>query len=112
MSEHPLSEATFCILLSLASQERHGYAILQDVRALSRGRVVLSTSTLYSALKRLLELMWIERIETLESKTKGSREQKVYRITERGRSILQAEQARMESLVRVAQERVTQGGKV
>ena len=51
----PLTEATLYILLSLAPGKKHGYAIRQDVEAMSGGRIRLSTSTLYSALGRLLE---------------------------------------------------------
>ena len=47
----PLTEATYFILLSLALGPRHGYLIMKDVRSLSRGRVTLSTGTLYGALK-------------------------------------------------------------
>ena len=42
----PLSESVLLILLSLAKQPRHGYAILKDVEEMSRKRVVLSTGTL------------------------------------------------------------------
>lgn len=42
----PLREPTFYILLSLAPGEKHGYAILKDVEALSESRILLSTSTL------------------------------------------------------------------
>ena len=48
------SESTLLILLSLAEEPRHGYSILKDVEYLSEGRVVLSTGTLYGALKRML----------------------------------------------------------
>ena len=56
------------ILLSLAGQPRHGYSILKDVEQMSDGRVVLSTGTLYGALRRLLEDDWIERIEEEDSR--------------------------------------------
>jgi len=42
----PLTEATYFILLGLASEPKHGYAIMKDVTALSDNRVVLSTGTL------------------------------------------------------------------
>jgi len=58
----PLTEPTFYILLSLAPEKRHGYAILKDVEALSNGNVSLSTSTLYGALGRLLDQGLIERV--------------------------------------------------
>ena len=62
----PLTETTFYILLSLSPGSSHGYAILKDVERLSEGRLVLSTGTLYGALKRLLERDWIERVPAVE----------------------------------------------
>ncbi len=55
----PLSETTLYILVSLAHGPLHGYAIAKEVRALSKNRVILSVSTLYTTLKRLLEDGWI-----------------------------------------------------
>ena len=98
----PLSEATLLILLSLAPQPRHGYAIMKDVAALSDGRVQLSTGTLYGALKRLLDHDWIERFD--ETVVDG-RERKAYRLTDLGRRIMEAEMTRLQSLVAVAQRR-------
>ncbi len=102
----PLTETTFLILLSLASGPRHGYAILKDVQNLSAGRVVLSTGTLYGALKRLVEGSWIERFEGSQFDVNG-RERKEYRLTGRGRRIFDAERARLESLVSAARLRVS-----
>jgi DNA-binding PadR family transcriptional regulator len=102
----PLTEATFFILLSLAPQPKHGYAIMKEVAALSRARVVFSTGTLYGALKRLLEQGWIERIdEPVEARAAANeteRIRKVYMLTELGRHILNAEVDRLHSLVAVA----------
>lgn len=97
-----LSEATFLILLSLLPQPRHGYAIMKDVEALSNGRVVMSTGTLYGALKRLLEQAWIER---LDDTVVDGRERKAYRLTDLGRRILEAETSRMQSLVNAVRQR-------
>jgi len=80
----PLTEATYFILLSLAPGPSHGYAIMKDVLMLSQGRVVLSTGTLYGALKRLLELDWIYRTE--DPQLDGNdRPRKTYRLTVKGR---------------------------
>ena len=49
----PLREPTFFILLSIAEEQKHGYAILQDVETLSAGKIKLSNGTLYGALTRL-----------------------------------------------------------
>lgn len=106
--ELPLTEATYFILLSLASEPRHGYAILKDVEALSRGRIIFSTGTLYGALKRLLEQRWIERRDDDVADESG-RPRKAYAITDLGRRILAAELNRLRDLLRVARARVNQG---
>lgn len=101
----PLTEVTYFILLSLAPGPRHGYAIMKDVRALSKERVVLSTGTLYGALKRLLEQGWILRSRDSLPNHNG-RERKAYQLTDLGRQILEAELERLDSLVSAAQLRV------
>jgi DNA-binding PadR family transcriptional regulator len=97
-----MSEPLLLILLSLAEQPRHGYAILQDTERMSGGRVRLSTGTLYGALGRLLEDQWIERFKEPER----SRGRQAYRLTERGRRNLQAEVGRLKHLARLAALRV------
>ncbi len=113
-SSLPLTETTLYILLSLAPGPRHGYAIMKDVRHLSRSRVELSTGTLYSALKRLLDQGWISRAEDEPPGSSGKparkprlngRNKKEYVLTDLGRQILQAEVERLQRLVRVAQRR-------
>ncbi len=93
-----LSEPVLLVLLSLAEQPRHGYAILKDVGSLSGGRVLLSTGTLYGALQRLLGDGWIERIEEDDT----PRDRRTYRLTSRGRRNLQMEIERMRHLTKVA----------
>lgn len=102
MEQLPLTEPVLLILLSLAGQPRHGYSILKDVERMSDGRVVLSTGTLYGALRRLLDDDWIERFEERES----SRGRQAYRLTPQGRRNLQLEVNRMKQLTRLATLRV------
>jgi len=102
METLPLTEPVLLILLSLAGQPRHGYSILKDVERMSDGRVVLSTGTLYGALRRLLDDDWIERFEEEES----SRGRQAYRLTPQGRRNLQLEVDRMKHLTRLASLRV------
>lgn len=97
-----VSEPVLFILLSLAEQPRHGYAILQDASRMSDGRVQLSTGTLYGALRRLLEDQWIERFEEHDS----SRGRQAYRLTAAGRRNLQMEISRLKHLTRLAGLRV------
>jgi DNA-binding PadR family transcriptional regulator len=102
MEPLPLTEPVLLILLSLADEPRHGYSILKDVERMSDGRVVLSTGTLYGALRRLLDDDWIERFEERES----SRGRQAYRLTPHGRRNLQAEVHRMKQITRLASLRV------
>ncbi|HET9309122.1 MAG TPA: helix-turn-helix transcriptional regulator [Candidatus Sulfotelmatobacter sp.] len=102
MEQLPLTEPVLLILLSLAGEPRHGYSILKDVERMSDGRVVLSTGTLYGALRRLLDGGWIERFEERET----SRGRQAYRLTAHGRRNLQSEIARMKHLTRLASLRV------
>ena len=98
MEAFPLTEPVLLILLSLAGQPRHGYSILKDVEKMSDGRVILSTGTLYGALRRLLDDDWIERLEEKNS----SRGRQAYRLTHRGRKNLQFEVSRLKHLTRLA----------
>ena len=97
-----VSEPVLLILLSLAEQPRHGYAILQDTERMSDGRVRLSTGTLYGALRRLLEDQWIERCQEPDR----SRGRQAYRLTTEGRRNLQMEVDRLKHLTRLATLRV------
>jgi DNA-binding PadR family transcriptional regulator len=103
----PLREPTFFILLSLSPGPKHGYAIWKEVEALSEGRVILSTGTLYGALKRLLDYDWIRRIDD-PNPIDTDRERKAYALTELGRRVLNAELARLKRLVEIAQIQTTE----
>jgi DNA-binding PadR family transcriptional regulator len=98
----PITEPVLLILLSLATQPRHGYAILRDTEQISDGRVRLSTGTLYGALRRLLDDGWIERFKDEDT----SRGKQSYRLTSLGRRNLQAEVSRLKQLTRAAALRV------
>lgn len=93
-----VTEPVLLILLSLAEQPRHGYAIMKDVAEISEGRVRLSTGTLYGALRRLLEERWITR-HSAEDKSRGRQD---YRLTVRGRKVLGQEVSRVKQLARIA----------
>jgi DNA-binding PadR family transcriptional regulator len=111
----PLREPTFFILLSLAagskdpSAGKHGYAIMQEVEALSGGKSRLSTGTLYEGLARLLEQGLVERLDENATDTderRPGKPRKVYRLSLRGWHVLEAETKRMESLVAAAKLRL------
>jgi DNA-binding PadR family transcriptional regulator len=93
----PLTEPTYCILAAVADP-RHGYAIMQWVGEMTSQRVKLGPGTLYGALTSLHERGFI--IPVGEG-AEGNERRKVYGLTERGRTLLEAETARLESMALV-----------
>lgn len=104
-TEIPLTETTYFILLSLSPKPKHGYAIMKDVQTLSEERIVLSTGTLYGALKRLLDLGWIVRLDDADPKG-STRDRKVYKLSQHGRRVLKDEIARLNELINAVNQRV------
>lgn len=102
----PLSPQVFQILLSLASGERHGYAIIQDIEARTAGETRLTASTLYAALKRLLDAGLIEEIDDKHvAGASAGPARRHYRLTKAGVRAGRAEAARHEQLASMARER-------
>ncbi|NBE85203.1 PadR family transcriptional regulator [Micromonospora rubida] len=98
-----MREPTFLILTALAGCPRHGYGIVQEVKALSEGRVSLLTGTLYTALDRLAaeELVEHDRDEEVDGRVRH-----YYRLTARGLTALTAETARLRQLTGAAETRL------
>lgn len=90
----PLTESVYYILLSLQDQ-KHGYAIMQDIKALTNNRVDISAGTLYGALTTLIDKGWIVPVESEEDTRK-----KDYCLTELGHNFLETEITRLEELVK------------
>lgn len=104
-SHLPLSVPVFQILLSLSDQDLHGYAIIQDVRARTDGEVQLTASTLYAAIKRLLEARLIEEIDARPAPAEDDQRRRYYRITALGIEVAHLETARLERALRMARRR-------
>lgn len=103
----PLTESTFYILLSLAPGKKHGYAIMKDVKDLSNERVNLSTSTLYTAVGRLLDQELIERLSDDDQDAGPGLPRKSYILTDLGRRVLEAESVRLQGMVKEATLRLS-----
>ncbi len=97
-----MSPQVFHILLSLADQDLHGYAIITDITQRTAGRLVLTASTLYAALKRLLDE---ELIEELDRPADDDPRRRYYRITRKGRAAGRAEAARLDALAQMARDK-------
>ena len=99
MTDHPLSEPLFHILLSLVDGPRHGYGIIQEVESRTRGQVRLGAGTLYSAIKRIRAAGWVEEVRTPSGQDARRR---YYGLTGVGKRVVRSEARRLETLVKHA----------
>lgn len=86
-----LSEPMYYVLLSL-TEERYGAQIMEQVKALSHGRIAVGPGTLYMMLSRFLEWGFIT-----ETAVFGRR--KSYLITKTGEDMLREEYRRLQQLL-------------
>ena len=87
----------FIVLQTLRWGPRHGYGIMQMIRASSIGALDVETGSLYPALHRLARKRWI----TAEwSTSENGQRVRVYTLTAAGRKQLAAEQTKWERLSR------------
>lgn len=98
----PLTPVAFEILLALAEEDLHGYAILQAVEARLSGMLPLRTGTLYRSLARLLDDGLIEEVAGHDSTDERRR---YYGITGHGREVAALEAERLAGQVAAARAR-------
>lgn len=96
----PLSPATLHILLCLALEARHGYGIMREVARQSEGQYRLGPGTLYDNLQKLMHQGLVE--EAARPSADEDPRRRYYRLTEAGRSVLEADIARLKRVVREA----------
>jgi DNA-binding PadR family transcriptional regulator len=98
----PLPTATLHILLALADEDRHGYAVIQDVAERTDGALRLSAGTLYRSIQRMLEDGLIVEPRERPSPEEDDERRRYYRITPLGRAVAKAEARRLADLLRMA----------
>ncbi|SRR5579871_460196 len=96
----PLSPAALHILLALASDDRHGYGIMQEIARQSDGQYKLGPGTLYDNLQKLMELSFVQ--ESSRRIAGDDPRRRYYKLTPTGRGLLSAEIKRLEGVVREA----------
>jgi len=101
----PLTPAMFHVLLALAGDDLHGYAILKEVELRTGGKVRLSTGTLYGIIKRLLNDGLIVEMRTRPAEAEDDERRRYYRLTPHGRQVAAAEAERMDEILAVARSR-------
>ncbi|HXT18662.1 MAG TPA: PadR family transcriptional regulator [Gemmatimonadaceae bacterium] len=101
----PLPPATFHILLALADEDRHGYAIIQDVAARTDNELRLSAGTLYRSIQRMQEQGLIVEANKRPAPALDDERRRYYSITSFGRAVARAEMRRLTQLVKMARAR-------
>jgi DNA-binding PadR family transcriptional regulator len=101
----PLTPAAFYVLFALADGEKHGYAIMQETNALSSGKFRMGPGTLYATLQRLLDLSLLEEVDGPVASTERDSRRRYYRLKSNGKLLLEAELARMDTAIRLAQRK-------
>ena len=98
----PLPPAVFHILMAVADEDRHGYAIIQEVRSRTNGGVRLSPGTLYRSIQRMLDDDLIVEVQDRPAPELDDERRRYYRITKTGRAVAREEANRLSELVRLA----------
>lgn len=98
----PLTPAVFHILLCLADGEKHGYAIMKEVEAISDGTVNMGPGTLYGSIKRMLKAGLIEETGDRPDPDMDHQNRRYYQLSGFGERVLKAEAARLATVVRAA----------
>jgi DNA-binding PadR family transcriptional regulator len=97
-----LPPATFHILLALAAEDLHGYAIIQEVALRTGGELKLSAGTLYRSIQRMIEQGLIVETRDRPAPEDDDERRRYYRITTLGAQVLRAETSRVSLLVSAA----------
>jgi len=105
-----LRSIEFHILLALAPEERHGYAILSEVEGLTDGEIQLEPGTLYRALHRMLKDGWVVESTRRPAADQDDERRRYYRLTPLGQAVARAEVHRLESQLSAAR-RAFKGGR-
>ena len=101
----PLPPATFHILVALADEDRHGYAVIKDVLARTGGTLKLSPGTLYRSVERMVQQGLILETSSRPAKDMDDERRRYYRITPFGREVALAESRRLTQMLDLARAR-------
>lgn len=98
----PLPPATFHILVALADDDRHGYAVIKDVEARTGGTLTLSPGTLYRSVDRMVQQGLIREVSSRPARDIDDQRRRYYRITPFGRDVAMAEARRLAQMLDLA----------
>ena len=91
--------------MALATGDKHGYAIMQEVELFTEGTVTMGPGTLYGAVKQMLASGLIQESDERPDPELDDQRRRYYRMTTLGGHVLDAEVGRLEQLVPPARSR-------
>lgn len=97
--------------MALSGEDRHGYAIIQDVAVRTEGRLKLGAGTLYRSLARMLEQGLIQEVGGQLGPDEDDERRRYYRITPFGEEAARGETRRLTDLVKLARQSGFAGGR-
>jgi DNA-binding PadR family transcriptional regulator len=100
----PLPPITFHILLALAEEDLHGYAIIQNIAARTGGELKIGAGTLYRSIQRMLDQGLVVETRERPAPADDDERRRYYRITEFGSHVARAEARRLAQLVKFARK--------
>ena len=101
----PLPPATFHILMALADDDRHGYAIIKDIASRTNDELQMSAGTLYRSIQRMQEQGLIVETRKRPAPENDDERRRYYRVTPFGLVVARAEAARLTQMVKLARAR-------
>ena len=101
----PLTPAMLDIVVALADDELHGYAIMREVRRRTDGRKRLAPGTLYRSLRQMQERGLVAESDERPETGLDDERRRYYRLTDLGRRVALAEVERLEDLVQAARSK-------
>ena len=103
----PLPPAQLNVLMALTAGDKHGYAIMREVEAFTKGAVKMGPGTLYGAVKQMMKVgLIVESAERPDPELDDER-RRYYRLTDLGGRVREAELDRMERLLHIGRDRTT-----
>jgi len=100
-----LTPTVFHILVVLSGGERHGYAILREVKEIADGKSSIGPTTLYRSIRTMLDGRLIEELDERPDPASNDERRRYYRLTDLGIKVLTNEVERLESLVKIARQK-------
>ncbi len=97
LDDEILTDSNYYILITLV-RPIHGYGIMQKVKEISKGEMIIGPASLYTTLKKLQEGGYIELLEDEEARRKN------YALTNKGKDILKKDINRRIAMVEQGKE--------